>query len=62
MPQTASQLYARNLATFLLNIVKDGALKIDMNDEITRDTLVCENGSIINQRVKDALDTSVRST
>jgi NAD(P) transhydrogenase subunit alpha len=59
VPQTASQLYARNVATFLLNIVKDGALKIDMNDEITRDTLLCENGVIVHQRVKDAVEPSV---
>jgi hypothetical protein len=41
-----------------VSIVKDGALKVDMNDEVARETLVCENGSIVNQRVKDALEVS----
>jgi H+-translocating NAD(P) transhydrogenase subunit alpha len=58
VPQTASALYARNMASFLRHIVEDGALRIDMNDEITRDSLLCENGSIINQRVKHALAVS----
>ncbi len=55
VPQTASQLFAKNLATFLTHIVKDGQLKLDMNDEITAQTLLCDNGEVVNERVRKAL-------
>ena len=44
MPYHASQMYARNIATFLKNMVKDGQLNIDLTDEITRETLVARDG------------------
>jgi H+-translocating NAD(P) transhydrogenase subunit alpha len=45
----ASQLYARNLLSFLMLLVdKDGRLKIDRGDEIVRATLLTENGAIVN--------------
>jgi NAD(P) transhydrogenase subunit alpha len=44
-------MYARNIATFLKNMVKDGQLNIDMADEITRDTLVTRGGEVVNPRV-----------
>ncbi|MDP6619421.1 MAG: Re/Si-specific NAD(P)(+) transhydrogenase subunit alpha, partial [Nitrospinota bacterium] len=40
IPFHASQMYARNIATFLLHLVKDGGLNVDLEDEITRETLV----------------------
>jgi H+-translocating NAD(P) transhydrogenase subunit alpha len=36
----ASQLYAKNVSTFLLSLVKEGQIKLDMEDEIVRSTLV----------------------
>jgi NAD(P) transhydrogenase subunit alpha len=51
VPFHASQMYARNIATFLKNMVKDGQLNIDMADEITRDTLVTRGGEVVNPRV-----------
>jgi H+-translocating NAD(P) transhydrogenase subunit alpha len=45
----ASQLYARNLLSFLtLLIDKDNQLKIDTADEIIKATLLTENGAIVN--------------
>jgi NAD(P) transhydrogenase subunit alpha len=45
----ASQLYARNLLSFLTLLVdKDGGLKIDTGDEIVKATLLTENGAIVN--------------
>ena len=45
----ASQLYARNLLSFLtLLIDKDHQLKIDTADEIIKATLLTENGAIVN--------------
>jgi NAD(P) transhydrogenase subunit alpha len=45
----ASQLYARNLLSFLALLVdKDGRLKIDVGDEIVRATLLTEGGTVVN--------------
>ncbi len=43
----ASQMYAKNISTFLLHLIKDGQLKIDMNDEITRETLLTRGGTVV---------------
>jgi NAD(P) transhydrogenase subunit alpha len=44
----ASQLYARNLLSFLALLVKDKELKIDTADEIIKATLLTENGAVVN--------------
>ena len=48
----ASQTYARNVATFLQHLVKDGKPVLDLEDEITRGALVTHGGEILNERVK----------
>ncbi len=48
MPYHASQMYAKNVTTFLLHLVKDGAVTLDPSDEITRDTLVAKGGEVVN--------------
>lgn len=52
VPYHASQMYARNLATFLGHLVKEGKLVIDTKDEITRETLLTRDGEIVNERVR----------
>jgi H+-translocating NAD(P) transhydrogenase subunit alpha len=45
----ASQLYARNVLSFLTLLVdKDKSLKIDTADEIIKATLLTENGAVVN--------------
>ena len=44
VPYHASQMYAKNITTFLLHLVKGGAVQIDQTDEITRETLVTHGG------------------
>jgi len=45
----ASQLYARNLLSFLSLLVdKDKGLKVDTSDEIIKATLLTENGAVVN--------------
>jgi NAD(P) transhydrogenase subunit alpha len=53
VPYHASQMYAKNLTNFLLNMVKDGKLNLNMDDEIVRSTLVTEGGEIVNPRVRE---------
>jgi NAD(P) transhydrogenase subunit alpha len=53
VPYHASQMYARNLMTYLTYMVKDGKLQMNLQDEITRETLVTNGGEIVNARVRD---------
>ena len=62
VPYHASQMYAKNITTFLLHLVKDGAVKIDDSDEITRDTLIAQGGEVANARVRTALGLSEPTT
>src|SRR6266540_5083748 len=55
VPQHASQLYGRNMSTFLALIVAGGELKIDLADEIVRETLVTRDGEVVHPRVREAL-------
>ncbi|HEY0704159.1 MAG TPA: Re/Si-specific NAD(P)(+) transhydrogenase subunit alpha [Candidatus Acidoferrales bacterium] len=53
VPYHSSQMYARNISAFLLHIVKDGKLQLNTADEITRDTLLTNDGQIVNQRLRE---------
>jgi len=53
VPYHSSQMYARNLSAFLLHLVKDGKLQVNLDDEIIRDTLLTQGGNIVNTRVRD---------
>ena len=55
VPYHASQMYARNLAAFLLNLVKDGKVQFNEADEIHRETLLTRDGEIVNARVREFL-------
>ena len=53
VPYHASQMYARNLSAFLLHLVQDGKLRLNLEDEIIRSTLVTRQAGIINPRVRE---------
>jgi NAD(P) transhydrogenase subunit alpha len=55
MPVHASQLYARNVSELLRELVKDGALALDFDDEIIKAACVTHDGAIVNQAVQAAL-------
>ena len=55
IPYHASQMYARNVATFLKHLIRDGVLTIDPADEITRETLVTHGGEVVHARVREAM-------
>jgi H+-translocating NAD(P) transhydrogenase subunit alpha len=53
VPYHASQMYAKNITTFLLHLAnKEGQMNWDLTDEITRETLVTHKGEVVHQRVK----------
>lgn len=54
-PYHASQMYAKNLTTFLQNLVKDGKVRPPESDEIIRDTLLTQGGEVVNARVRESL-------
>lgn len=51
----ASQLYAKNVTTFLAHLAKAGSLTLDLEDEITRETLVTNGGEVVHPRVRERL-------
>ena len=55
IPVHASQLYSRNLTSFLTLLIKDGQLQIDMKDDVVGPSCVTHNGEVVNQRVAAAL-------
>ncbi len=55
VPFHASQMFAKNVANFLLNMVKDGALALAAEDEIVTETLVARDGAVVHPRVKSLL-------
>src|ERR1043166_4458177 len=46
LPLHASQMYARNVSSFLLHLVRDGRLNLDFSDEIIRETCVTHAGEV----------------
>src|SRR6266702_1249475 len=46
VPLHASQMYARNVASFLLHVVQDGRLNLDFSDEIIGETCVTHAGEV----------------
>jgi len=46
LPLHASQMYARNISSFLLHVARDGKLVVDFDDEIIRDTCVTHAGEV----------------
>ena len=53
VPYHASQMYARNLSAFLLHLVRDGRLQLNLEDEIIRETLLTKDGEVLNARVRE---------
>ncbi len=62
VPYHASQMYARNITAFLLHLVRDGKLNLNLEDEIIRETLVTRDGEIVNQRVREFFSLSALVT
>jgi len=54
VPYHASQMYGKNVTTFLLNMVKEGKLELDTGDEVVEESMVARNGEITNPRVREA--------
>jgi NAD(P) transhydrogenase subunit alpha len=56
MPAGASAFYARNISALLLGMIKDGALHLDFEDEVTKSTVITHNGAVVSQAVVKLLE------
>jgi NAD(P) transhydrogenase subunit alpha len=56
VPYHASEMYSKNVSTFLLNLVDHGAVNLNLDDEIIRDTLITRDGDVVNDRVRELLN------
>ncbi|MCC6733656.1 MAG: NAD(P) transhydrogenase subunit alpha, partial [Candidatus Omnitrophica bacterium] len=52
-PYHASQMYSRNISAFILHLVKDQKVHIDLEDEIVRETLITQGGKIVHPRLQE---------
>ena len=58
-PSHSSQMYGTNIFNLLkLMVNKEGVLKIDLNDEVIRETIVSHEGQVVNARIKELLGIS----
>jgi len=48
-------MYAKNIATFLKYLIKDGQLQLNREDEIVKESLVTHAGEIVHPRVREAM-------
>ncbi len=62
VPYHASQMYSKNISTFVLNMIKEGKFTLDLEDEIVRETLVTNEGSIVHERIREISDLSKKSS
>lgn len=58
VPVHASQLYSRNVTSFLSLLIKDGQLQIDLNDDVVGPSCVTHAGQVVNQRVAASMESS----
>lgn len=52
----ASQLFSKNISTFLLNMVKEDGFKIDLEDEIVKGALLVHEGQVVHERIKPLME------
>lgn len=52
MPFHASQMYSRNVSSFLLHLLKDGHLNLDFKDELTAGACITHGGEIVHPGAK----------
>ena len=54
-PNHASQMYSKNVETFLLSMIAEGELTLDLEDEVVAGTLLCRDGGVVHPRIREML-------
>jgi NAD(P) transhydrogenase subunit alpha len=57
-PYHASQMFSKNVETFLKSIIAEGALKLDLADEVVAGTLLTRDGEVVHPRIRELLGLS----
>ncbi len=52
----ASQLFSKNISTFLLNMVKEDGFRIDLEDEIVKGSLLVHDGHVVHEMIKPLME------
>ncbi len=55
IPYHASQMFAKNITTFLHNLLDEGQLNLNLDDEIIRGSLLTYDGEVYNSQVRELL-------
>jgi NAD(P) transhydrogenase subunit alpha len=58
VPYHASQMFAKNVATFLTHLIKDRQFLFDTSDEITRETMIVRGGNVVHAGIRKLLGMS----
>ena len=56
MPSGASAFYARNISALLLEMTKDGQLNLDFENEVTKATVITQDGQVVQEATKKLLE------
>jgi NAD(P) transhydrogenase subunit alpha len=60
VPYHASYMYARNITALLLHLVREGTVRLDLEDDIIRETLLTRGGELVHERVREFFTTPAR--
>jgi len=52
----ASQLYSRNVTSFLATMMKDGTLRPNAADDLVKGTMVVDQGRVVHEATRQALE------
>ena len=55
VPYHASQMFSQNMATFLSHVYQGEEKKMNLEDQITAETMVCREGEVVNPRLREML-------
>jgi H+-translocating NAD(P) transhydrogenase subunit alpha len=58
MPAAASAMYARNVSSLLLYLVKDGKLALDPDDELQASVIITRDGEVVHPALAPAAETA----
>jgi NAD(P) transhydrogenase subunit alpha len=56
MPFDASVLFSRNLTAFVQAFTRDGAVRLDLHDDIQQGALITHDGQVVHARTREALE------
>jgi H+-translocating NAD(P) transhydrogenase subunit alpha len=54
MPAAASAMYARNISSLLLYLVKDGSIAVDLSDELQRGVVITYQGRVVHPALAES--------